>query len=132
MKKKIYIGCSLTHAIPEFRNQIEEFKDSLREEVEVLDFLWVDDDRLYTPKKIYEHNLDCVDQCDVFVAECSYPSTGLGYEIALAVQKNKKILLIAHQDSKVTRMILGIPPEKAVFLRYQNLDEVRTYIYQNY
>jgi 2'-deoxynucleoside 5'-phosphate N-hydrolase len=79
---------------------------------------------LYTPKKIYNHTLDCVEQCDVFVGECSHPSTGLGYEIALAVQKNKKILLIAHQDAKVTRMILGIPPEKAVFLRYQELKEI--------
>ncbi len=111
---------------------IADFKDTLRNQYRVIDFLWVDDAGLYTSKKIYSHTLDCVAQCDIFLAECSYPSTGLGYEIALAVQENKKIILIAHQDAKVTRMILGIPPEKATFLRYQELTEIWDFIMKNY
>lgn len=92
----------------------------------------MDDAGLHAPEKIYSHTLDCIHQCDIFLAECSYPSTGLGYEIALAIQENKKIILIAHQDAKVTRMILGIPPEKATFLRYQELTEIQNFIMKHY
>lgn len=65
---------------------------------------------------------------DIFIAECSSPSLGLGYEIATAIENNKKTILIARKDALVTRMILGIPSSKATFLRYEHLDEVRDFI----
>jgi hypothetical protein len=37
--KKIYVGCSLTHATQEYRDGIEEFKKRLGEKYEVLKFL---------------------------------------------------------------------------------------------
>jgi hypothetical protein len=48
----------------------------------------------------------------------------LGYEIATAIENNKKLLLIAHRDALVTRMILGIPEHKAKMVRYNNLDDI--------
>lgn len=131
-KKKMYIGCALTHATPESRHQITEFKDSLRIDFDILDFTWVMDGWAISATEIYEHDRWCVTACDIFVAECSYPSTGLGYEIATAVEYGKEILLIAHEDAVVTRMILGIPQHKARLLRYHSLDEVRLYIQKNY
>jgi len=131
-QKKIYIWCALTHASPEFREEIALFKDSLRTEFDILDFTWVVDGWVKSATEIYEHDRWCVIDCDIFVAECSYPSTGLGYEIATAVEHHKNILLIAREDVVVTRMILGIPPEKAVFLRYESLEQVNAYIRQHY
>ncbi len=131
-QKKIYVWCALTHASPEFREEIRGFKDSLRSMCHVLDYTGVIDSGTITAEDIYQHDRWCVIDCDVFVAECSYPSTGLGYEIATAVEHHKKILLIAREDAVVTRMILGIPPEKAEFFRYQTIEQVRTYIQHHY
>lgn len=131
-QKKIYIWCALTHGSPEFREEIALFKDSLRTEFDILDFTWVMDGWAISAWEIYEHDRWCVIDCDIFIAECSYPSTGLGYEIATAVEHHKKILLIAREDAVVTRMILGIPREKAVFLRYESLEQVNAYIRQYY
>lgn len=131
-KKKMYIGCALTHASPEFRDEIAGFKDLLRPIFDILDSKWVIDGWTISATEIYEHDRSCVLACDIFVAECSYPSTGLGYEIATAVEYGKAILLIAHEDAVVTRMILGIPQQKATFLRYRSLEEVRSYIQNNY
>ncbi len=124
IKNKIYVGCALTHASPEFRDSIALFKDRLRSSYDVLDFTGVLDSWTILSTEIYTHNRRCVINSDLFIAECSYPSTGLWYEIATAIENNKKILLIAHQDALVTRMILWIPEDKAKMVRYNYLDDI--------
>ncbi len=128
---KIYVWCALTHATLEFRQQISDFKNSLRERFEILDFVGVTDGWTISPQEIYAHDRNCVLDADILVAECSYPSTGLGYEIATAIDHGKKVILIAHQDALVTRMILGIPHDKAAVMRYRNINEVRDFIFLN-
>lgn len=123
-KQKIYIGCALTYASPEFRDSIALFKDWLRSQYDVLDFTGVLDGWTILSTEIYAHNRRCVLNSDLFIAECSYPSTGLGYEIATAIENNKKILLIAHQDALVTRMILWIPEDQAKMVRYNDLEDI--------
>lgn len=124
IKNKIYVGCALTHASQDFRDSISIFKDWLRANYEVLDFTGVLDGWTILSTDIYTHDRHCVINSDLFIAECSYPSTGLGYEIATAIENNKKLLLIAHRDALVTRMILGIPEHKAKMVRYNNLDDI--------
>lgn len=123
-KNKIYVGCALTHASQEFRDSIALFKDWLRSQYDVLDFTGILDGGTILSTDIYAYDRSCVLDSDLFIAECSYPSTGLGYEIATAVENNKKILLIAHQDALVTRMILWIPEDKAKMVRYNDLDDI--------
>lgn len=124
LKNKIYVGCALTHASQDFRDSISIFKEWLRVNYEVLDFTGVLDGWTILSTDIYTHDRHCVINSDLFIAECSYPSTGLGYEIATAIENNKKLLLIAHRDALVTRMILGIPEHKAKMVRYNNLDDI--------
>jgi len=120
---KIYVGCSLTQAPPEFIGAVEAVKASLRHDYEVLDFLGLEHG---TAADVFQWDIRRnVAQCDLFVAICDYPSIGLGYELATAIEKlGKPVIALAHQDAKVTRLILGINAPKFSFQRYQSLREV--------
>ena len=108
MKLKIYVGCSLTHAPESYKKDIEILKDRLRErsDIEVFEFIGLTDG---TPVDVYKHDIHtCVAECDLFVAECSYASLGLGWEIGTAVEKlHIPVLAVAHRDKKVSRLALG-------------------------
>ncbi len=51
---------------------------------------------------------DLVDIADVIVADVSYPSHGQGIELHYALTKNKKIILIAKENSKVSGVVTGL------------------------
>jgi len=125
--KKIYIGCSLTHAPHEFKLAIEDLKNKLRGTYEILDFLGLDKD---TPQGVYKWDTHCVKICDLFVADCTHPGIGLGYELGVALENNKPVLAVAHKDAKVTRMVLGITHPKYTFKRYDDMVEVEEFIQQ--
>ena len=76
------------------------------------------------PKTIHLHDSECVKNCDFMIAECSYPSLGLGYEIALALQFNKPVVAIAQNDANVSRMIEGIQNPLFKFRRYKTMSEI--------
>lgn len=118
---RVYVACALTHATEEFRASVEQFKNSLRQNYEVLDFLG-----LVTgdAKEVFRHDLDGVKNCDLLIAECSYPATGVGFEIATALYLNKPVLVVAHKDAKVSRLILGIDNPLFTFRRYADISEV--------
>lgn len=121
MKKKIYIGCSLTHATEEFKSGIELLKNKLRSDYEILDFLGLTKG---TPQDVYKWDINNVRTCDLFIADCTYPSTGLGMEIGAAIENDKPTLIVAHEDAKVTRIVLGITHPKFTFHRYNDPMEV--------
>jgi hypothetical protein len=53
------------------------------------------------------------------------PSIGLGYELGTAVEKHHlPTLAVAHVDSKVTRLVLGISDPMFHFERYTEMAEV--------
>jgi hypothetical protein len=123
-KIKIYIGCSLTHAPEEFKQAVENLKDSLRSQYEVFDFLGL---KKGTVRDVYNWDIKhCVANCDLFVAMCDYASLGLGYELATAVEAHKKpVLALAHQDAEVTRLVQGIDSPLFSFERYEDLSEIK-------
>lgn len=120
---KLYIGCSLTHAPEEFKQQIEGVKNVLRKEHEIMDFVGL---VAGTPKDVYEWDIhECVAKCDVFVAICDFPAIGLGYELAVAVEKLKKpTLALAHEGAKITRLVLGIERPYYRFVRYKTAEDI--------
>lgn len=126
---KIYIGCSLTHAPDEFKQAVETIKQNLKTDYEIFDFLGLEKG---TPADVYQWDIHrCVAESDLFVAICDYPAIGLGYEIGVAVEKfNKPVLALAHQDTHVTRLLLGIDTPAYAFQRYQHTAEVPSLIRQ--
>jgi hypothetical protein len=120
---KLYLGCSLTHAPKEFREAVEELKVTLRETYDVFDFLGLEKG---TAQDVYQWDIHrCVATCDVFLAICDYPSIGLGYELAMAVEKLKKpVFAFAHEDANVSRLILGVDAPSFHFARYKELQDI--------
>jgi hypothetical protein len=123
-KIKIYIGCSLTHAPEEFKQAVEDLKDSLRPQYEVFDFLGLEKGTVHD---VYEWDIkQCVAQCDLFVAMCDYASLGLGYELGTAIEAyNKPVLALAHRDTEVTRLVQGVSSVLFSFERYEDLSEIK-------
>ena len=119
--KKLYVGCSLAHATLEFREEIEHLKQQLRKKYTVFEFVPVDKG---TIKEVFENDERCVRECDLFVAECSHPSIGLGIEIGLAISQKKPILAVAKTDAIVSRMLQGIPAKNFTFMRYNSIEEI--------
>ncbi len=121
--KKIYVGCALTQAPEEFRNAIESFKLTLREEYEVLDFVDLSVQEV-TFQHIFDWDTNCVKTCDLFIADCTYPAIGLGYELGVALESKKKVLAIAEEDAKISRLVLGVTSPKFEFMRYKDIKEI--------
>jgi hypothetical protein len=133
MKKKIYIGCALTH-LPadkreDFLKMVFKVRKDLEQHFEVLSFLGVDDlltEKPFTPKEIYNYDIqNCLMKADYFLAICDYYGLGLGYEIGAAVEgRGMPVLAIAHRDSPVSRLVLGIDHKNYHFARYDSPDEI--------
>jgi hypothetical protein len=121
MKKlKIYFGCGLTHAPESFKQQVADFKQKIREmfNVEVLEFFGTSSG---TSSDVYRKDIhECVKECDIMIGDCTYPSTGLGWEMGTSVEKYRKpVLAIASVSSNVTRLVVGAECEENPFFHFE-------------
>ncbi len=128
MEIKAYFGCGLTHAPAEFTKEVEDFKNHLRNQLGIIlfDFVGLENG---TAVDVYKHDIHrCVKHCDFMIGDFTFPSTGLGWEAGVVVEKHKKPFLgIAQQDAKVTRLVLGAECDMNPlfqFIRYQTLSEI--------
>ncbi len=119
--KKLYVGCSLQNSSQEFRDGIDRLKAALKKNFSVIEFLGLGKG---TVQDVYTYDSQCVRDCDVFLAECSKPSIGLGIEIGIAMQANKRIVAVAEKEASVSRMLQGITYQDFSFHRYTSIDEV--------
>lgn len=101
--KKVYVGCALNQTTDQFQEMVRSFKSTLTVSHEVLEFKGIGDD---SPEEVSDFDLGCVRACDVFIALCDQPSTGLGIEIGLSNQLQKPALLVAQSDT-VSKMVRG-------------------------
>jgi len=125
---RIYVGCSLTHSSLEFKAEVEDFKETLRDGgYEVLEFLGLIGG---TAQDVYLWDIyHCVSRSDVFVAICDDSSSCLGYELAAAVEKFRiPVIAVAHENSKISRLILGITSKSFSFQRYKYMSEVAGFL----
>jgi hypothetical protein len=84
-KKTLYVGCALTDATEDFKAKVEALKAELKKDWHVLDFLGLVDG---TAADVYRHDIiENVGACDGFIAITDHPSTGLGWELAVAVAR---------------------------------------------
>jgi nucleoside 2-deoxyribosyltransferase len=115
MKKiKIYVGCALAHAPEDFKSTIYAFKELLAtyQHIEVLDFI---DASLAKPQGqslesyIYFHDIhNCVQRADIMIADITYPSLGLGWEMGVAVEKcGIPVIMCAREEAFVSRLPRG-------------------------
>jgi len=58
--------------------------------------------------KIYASNLENIAKADIVIAETSYNSFGVGYQVAVAVQQKKPTLLLRHEDAETDAFATGV------------------------
>jgi len=64
---------------------------------------------------IFSRDTEAVLTCDTIVAEVSRPSTGVGMEVMTAYQAGKRIILVAEEGSKITRMLTDMKEAEWVY-----------------
>src|SRR3989344_3246845 len=74
---------------------------------------------------VYQRDMRWLDESDAIVAEVTTPSLGVGYEIARAESKSKKILCLYRPTPKkeLSAMIAG--NKKLEIVRYTSLEELK-------
>jgi nucleoside 2-deoxyribosyltransferase len=75
---------------------------------------------------IYTDNLENIAKADVIIAETTYDTFGVGYQIAIAAQQKKPILLLRHDDAEVDSFAMGIVDswvQRAIYNEH-NLDDI--------
>ena len=105
--KTIYVGMALTDAPKEFRIRFQdELKTQLRAlpDIEVLDFVGLSGS---TEEEVYTYDRSCTEDCDLMVAICDYASLGLGMELVFRHMSGKPLMLFAHDEERVSRMVTG-------------------------
>lgn len=123
----LYIGCALTHATDEFKDNVQALKERLKKVCNVLEFIGL---ARGTALDVYNHDINvCVRGCDLFIGICDQASIGLGYELAVQIEDRKMpALAVAHVDSRITRLVLGINQPNFEFQNYKDFDDLYTII----
>ena len=119
----LYVGCALTHATDEFKGNVQALKERLKKVCNILEFIGLVDG---TAQDVYNHDINvCVRGCNLFVGICDQVSIGLGYELAVQIEDRKKpALAVAHVDSRVTRLVLGIDQPNFEFKNYESFEDL--------
>lgn len=128
---KVYVGCALTHATEEQKAAVEAFKKFLRQFCTVLDFVGL---TAGTSSDVYNYDIhECVKKCDLFIADCTQLSLGLGWELGTSVETCKtRTMAVAQQGTKVTRLVLGAAEVHpfVTFQYYVNLEDLAPSVFE--
>lgn len=57
---------------------------------------------------IYKENLGAIAKSDVVIAETSYENFAVGYQIAVAIQQKKPVLLLRHDSADRNAFVTGV------------------------
>ena len=88
-------------------------------------------DRLITPQQVYERDMRWLEQCDLFIAEVSGSSFGLGFEAGYLLGTTvKKVVLLYKRDAekRVSLLITGNTNPRCVLLPYTDMAEVEAFV----
>jgi nucleoside 2-deoxyribosyltransferase len=75
-------------------------------------------------KKVYERDVEWIKSADVFVAEVTTPSLGVGYEISFAEKLGKRVLCIYREipGKRLSNMVSG--NKNLVVKIYKTIDDL--------
>src|SRR5229473_5338844 len=82
-------------------------------------------DRLISPQDVYRRDMAWLEQCDLFIAEVSGSSFGLGFETGyLLGGADKKVILLYRRDfeNKVSLLISGNTHSNCTLVPYDSVE----------
>lgn len=62
-----------------------------------------------TPKKFYNRTYETITDSDLFIAEVSSPSLGVGMELQMAVERKIPVIAVAKKGIEISTMVIGLP-----------------------
>ena len=75
-----------------------------------------------SPKDFYRRTLKTITKCDLFIAEVSSPSHGVGMELQMAHEYKIPIIGLAKEGITISSMVLGIPNLKKIIYYKNKID----------
>lgn len=84
-------------------------------------------DRALTPRAVYERDMNWLAGCDVFIAEVSGSSFGLGYEAGYVLgSSEKRAILFHHWDAagRISLLITGNTHPRCTVTAYTSFAEI--------
>jgi nucleoside 2-deoxyribosyltransferase len=88
-------------------------------------------DRRITPQEVYLRDMKWLEQCDLFMAEVSGSSFGLGFETGYVLgATDKRIVLFFRRDAEntISLMITGIAHPNCTVVPYSQVDELEAWV----
>jgi len=79
-----------------------------------------------TPREFWDRTYETIKSCDLFIAECSSPSHGVGMELQMGQENNIPVIVLVKEESekfKGSKMVLGLPNLKTV-IYYKDLPDL--------
>lgn len=76
-----------------------------------------------TAEEIYQRDIKWLKESDMVFAEITIPSTGVGYELAYAENRNIPVICMYDKNINVSRMITG--NENFIQIPYENIEELK-------
>ena len=96
----------------------------------VRDDAW-DSDRLISPQDVYRRDMAWLQECDVFMAEVSGSSFGLGFETGYVLGATRKPALLFYRldlEKRVSLLITGMSHPSCTLVPYSAVEEVETFL----
>jgi nucleoside 2-deoxyribosyltransferase len=84
-------------------------------------------DRRVSPQEVFARDMNWLDQCDVFIAEVTGSSFGLGFETGYLLGATaKKTILFFEQDARhrISLLITGNTHPNCILMSYSRLEEL--------
>ena len=76
-----------------------------------------------TPQQFYKRTYKTITKCDLFIAEVSSPSHGVGMELQMAVEHKIPVITIIKEGVKISSMVTGLPVLKKV-MYYDDFEDL--------
>jgi|WetSurMetagenome_2_1015567.scaffolds.fasta_scaffold33805_5 hypothetical protein len=76
---------------------------------------------------VYDDVLKKIDEAEVLLADISYPSSGVGYQVYHAVFQRKPVVIIYKKDGKTNPSVIirGIKSKKVTIIGYENCEDLK-------
>jgi len=91
-------------------------------------------DRRITPQEVYLRDMKWLEQCDLFMAEVSGSSFGLGFETGYILgSTTKEVVLFYRRDveAKISLLITGITHPNCTVVPYSQVEVVEAWVKTN-
>jgi len=76
-------------------------------------------------KDVFKQDMEWLAKCNLFIAEVSNPSLGVGYEVATALHLQKPVLCLHQEGVEVSNLIIGNTSEGITTRSYRNEEDLK-------